>query len=838
MIRLLAELLLLAYLPGAVLFRLPGRTQAARAALSWEERLFWAIVSSVAWSLAVVLALAFGGWYTFERLLAIDAGVVGLAVLGFNRRLRFAARPTPPGWSAVWPLLLVAAALWLYFPPSEYVIGGKDPGTYLNEGVQIAQRGALLVKDPMVSAVPEPLRDLFFPSHQQPWYYSIRFMGFFVDDPRTGTVVGQFPHLFPASIAIGYGLNGLSGARQAVGCWTMLGLLAVYFTLAHALGRRVAFGAAALTAINVMTVWFGRYPNSEVVLLALVFAAMLAFARAVDQGGVFFAAVAGALLGGLLFLRYDAVLAFVSFCAVALILRAVGQRIGLAFAAALAATAIPGYVYLRGPMQAYSAYPLIFTRDHGLLGLAAIAGLVLLARLAFRWEATRNAVRRTVPPGLALTFAALAIYAYFFRQQVGRLAEHDAMAFRSFGWYVGPWVLAAGVAGVAALTAARFWRAPVLITTIGAFSVFFFYKTRIVPEHFWAARRFLALILPGAMLGVAYVADRLSRWAAAWFRPGAIVHDDVGSWPPARPAVATAIFAVLVTFVGWHMWQQTSPVWRHVEYAGLIPRLERLASEIGDRDLLLVESRNAGSDLHVLATPLAYIYAKHVLVLDSVVPPRLPMYAFVDWASARYDRVLFLGGGGSDLLSDRLVATPLSGERFTVPEYASAWNAYPSGVRRKDFEYGLYRLSTSHGATAARVTIDVGGLDDLNVVRFYARERSDDGVPFRWTGAQSFVVVAGLAGAPHELTVWMSNGGRPGSAPPASVEVALDDVAVGTVTVTSDVRPYAFALPVTTRAPGDPPRLRLRVPTWNPHALLGVPDTRDLGVMVTRVEVR
>ena len=39
-------------------------------------------------------------------------------------------------------------------------------------------------------------------------------MGFFVTDPASGTVVGQFPHLYPAAIAIGYGLDGLTGARH------------------------------------------------------------------------------------------------------------------------------------------------------------------------------------------------------------------------------------------------------------------------------------------------------------------------------------------------------------------------------------------------------------------------------------------------------------------------------------------------------------------------------------------------------------------------------------------------------------------------------------------------
>jgi hypothetical protein len=37
-------------------------------------------------------------------------------------------------------LALVLLGIWRFFPPSEYIIGGKDPGTE-NEGIQIAQRG-------------------------------------------------------------------------------------------------------------------------------------------------------------------------------------------------------------------------------------------------------------------------------------------------------------------------------------------------------------------------------------------------------------------------------------------------------------------------------------------------------------------------------------------------------------------------------------------------------------------------------------------------------------------------------------------------------------------------
>ena len=40
-----------------------------------------------------------------------------------------------------------------------YVLGGKDPGGYVNEGVQIAQRGALVAADPVIAAVPAEFRD-------------------------------------------------------------------------------------------------------------------------------------------------------------------------------------------------------------------------------------------------------------------------------------------------------------------------------------------------------------------------------------------------------------------------------------------------------------------------------------------------------------------------------------------------------------------------------------------------------------------------------------------------------------------------------------------------------
>jgi hypothetical protein len=92
------------------------------------------------------------------------------------------------------------------------------------------------------------------------------------------------------------------------------------------------------------------------------------------------------------------------------------------------------------------------------------------------------------------------------------------------------------------------------------------------------------------------------------------------------------------------------------------------------------------------------------------------------------------------------------------------------------------------------------------------------------------------------VIVWFLNGGRPPTAPPAAVQVSLEGVDLGTVTPGDELRAYRFDLPAALAARAavqpDPLRLRLEVPVWNPREVLGTPDSRDLGVMVTRVQVQ
>jgi hypothetical protein len=828
MIQQVAALILLGYAPGAALYRIPFADRPRREGLDAAERAFWAVMLSVTWSLIVGFALAALHRYSLDHILAIN-GALTLAIVGYWRtRLRFtsAVRPAP---SLLAPLALLALVCVVHPPAAEYIIGGKDPGVYVNAGIQIAQRGSLIAVDETARSVPPESRSLFFPQYVGQPYYSPRFMGFFLLDPAAGTVVDQFPHLYPTAIAIGYGVDGLTGARDVGLIAAALGVMALYFLGARLAGPSAGAAAAGLLAINVIEVWYARYPNSEMLTQALGLTGLLAVARAHVDDDRFFAPVAGIILGLLPFARFDAVLISGLVVAAVMLQWVGGDRLRIPFLLPLAAGTALFLVYLVGWLAPYAVLPRIFVKHHRVaLAAASGAGVVLLAVAA--WLRRNPAIRRLViawAPRLFLAMALVLIgYAWFLRQPGGSLPAHDAYSLRAFGWYVPPAAIGAAVVGLALLMTRRFWTDPSFFVVFIGMGLFVFDHLRIVPEHFWAARRFVPIILPGTLLAIGAV-------LAPSGRPGQSTSDRLAF------AGRQGVRLVLLALVAWSFWSATRPILSHVEYAGVIPKLEQLAARFGPDDLLIVESRNA-SDLHVLALPLAYTYARQVLLLATPRPDSLRFAQFLRWARGTHPNVYFLGGGGTDLLSREVAVEVVAGERFQVPEYESLRNGYPTHVRHKEFDFGIYRF-VDPAPHREGLTLDIGAMDDLYVVRFHAKEQDRHGT-FRWSRAQSYLSLVGIDANARELVIWMENGGRPPQATPATVEVFFGTTSLGKVAVGREQQPYIFEIPPALAAEAaasvDSATVRLISTTWNPRALTGADDNRDLGVMVDRVEVR
>jgi len=824
----LGAALLLGYLPGALLYRLPLWQRDRRAGLDAEERVFWHVVLSVSWSLTAVLGLAALDLYSFDRLVALTVGLVfGLLMTG-RGGLLYRATAARITWTAVLPLVLIALSFWRFFPVSEYIIGGRDPGVLINEGVQIAQRGSLIIQDPEVSSLPAFARPLFFPRYPVDEYESLRFMGMMVRDTAAGTVIGQFPHLYPASIAIGYGLAGLTGAREAVAWWAILGVLAVYFAGSRWIGRGPAFAAAVLLLLHVIQVWFARYPNSDMVMQAGVFAAVLAFARAHQDDDAFFGPVAAWVLGLQLFSRVEALLAILVFAGVVVLQWTVtpGARLRWRFLAPTALFTIVGLLYLMGPMAAYFWRAAVFLENLPMPAVASAlaAGALLLGLALWLRARTNTVVERWLPSVLVVMLVGLGLYAFFLREPGGKLVAADAYALKDFVELYLWWpMFALALAGLVLVARRDFWRDPAFVLIFASFSLFLLYKLKIVPEHFWLARRFLPVILPGALiLGCAAALGSMR-----------------GPW--GLPSIArSAAGAVVLVIVAQHYVTASAPVIPHVEYRNIIPYVEKLSTVIGPRDLAILESRDAGSDIHVLGLPLAYIYAKPVLVLASVKPDAVLFSGFLTDALSRYERVLYVGTGGTSLLSRQISATALSSDRVQVEEFEVTTDRLPIAIRRKEFDYGIYALTL--GAQAAGpFTLNIGDRDDLHVVRFHAKE-STEGRMIRWTQDASEISITGMTGSEREVVLTMSDGGRPAGATAARVEVFFNGTRLGAAEVGEGFQDYRVSVPAAlaeaAAATDAPAVLRLVSTVWSPRVLLNVNDGRELGVMLDMVTVR
>ena len=178
----------------------------------------------------------------------------------------------------------------------------------------------------------------------------------------------------------------------------------------------------------------------------------------------------------------------------------------------------------------------------------------------------------------------------------------------------------------------------------------------------------------------------------------------------------------------------------------------------------------------MLALPLAYIYARNVLVLSNRDTGQGDVCARSSTARA----------GNTIACCSSAAAAPTCCRRAgrharwpanasSVPEYESARNAYPRGVRPRNSTTALYAFGPAVGRRPPDGSLDVGVNDDLNVIRFHAKEddrRAHVPLVRAPVGRSSS---AGSHPAARTLALWMSDGGRPAAAPAA--DVSLDSAA-------------------------------------------------------------
>jgi hypothetical protein len=165
---------------------------------------------------------------------------------------------------------------------------------------------------------------------------------------------------------------------------------------------------------------------------------------------------------------------------------------------------------------------------------------------------------------------------------------------------------------------------------------------------------------------------------------------------------------------------------------------------------------------------------------------------------------------------------------------------YPRASVRKPFDFTIYRLVET-AMTPPPQSLDIGGTDDLHLVDFYPKERLRGGdLTFRWTQDTSYLLMS-VPPNSREVALRLS-GGRPRGVPLPRVTVYLEDEELSSVELTNEFRDYVFPIPAAIASSlarrQDAVQIRIQSSTWIPRTILGGSDTRALGVMLDRAEIR
>jgi len=826
--------------PGLVFLALLGKRE--RDALRLDETLFLSVAVSVMAASWVGLVLAELGRFSLVGAATI-LGAASLAALVLGRRRLVAPFPHAGSATDVVPAMIVLLlAFGLQARPSEYLLGGRDPGTYIGAMGLIARTGGIVYTDPAVLSIPKQDVELFYRNPASPDFNWGRFMGFPLERPETGRVFPEFFHLFPAFGAFLFQAMGVRGALATPPVFGILGTLGFFLAMRRLFGDATALLGALLLASNVVQVWFARYPVSEPVSQFLVFVALLALSHWEERASPLFGALFGIALGLSLLVRIDSVLLLTPLALYLLIRRAHGDLPWRRAAAALVPlAALLAHAGLHAALFARKYIDNIASRPYwrqpaavwiagGVLGLALILAASRYGPRLVLWLEGRTEVLRTGAMTLVVLVAA---YAYFVRPLLSawagadgndparawldagvlgrlgfsRLAAHDAQSLPRLGWFVTPLGLALGILGL--LLAIRRFRGRYLFFMLAAlsFSSFYLYKIRIYNDYYFALRRFVPVILP-CLLGLA--AFFLVRLAGRGrFR---------------RLCAAAMALALLAAFA-----RDTARIANFTDWKNAVHFVDDVARRFGPDDIVIFEQVQS---IHLLSLPLWAVHGVSVLELARFNPdPEKLQHLVTSWRS-RYRNLYFVHTYRTDLCG--LFLEHVEDYSFGSYEWERAYGRPPERPEFRALHFTVSRVVPPEDLQVPALReVDLGGSDDFQVSGFFDKEGGGD-LTFRWTGACASVYLPGARGG-DRLVVTAAAGARP-EAKPALVRASLSGAALGTFAPTIGFGDYALQLPAT--LPAGPPVLRFDVNAWRPaNSVPGDTDTRDLGVMLDRLRL-
>lgn len=457
--------------------------------------------------------------------------VVWAAAIGALRHTMVALwhRPTTAAQhaGAVAALLLAVLAIgWYGHQPSQHLLVERDPGAYVTTALWVSRDGSLVDRD--VAGAFEGVPGVVFGSPGS--YLTSEGLEF------------QFNHFTGVVGAVAHGLGGRHALFRVTGWVTVLGLLAVYAVTARATRRPwLSLLAPVVLGAALPVVVLARDMYSEPFLLAVLWSLVLLADQCWHRPSRGAALVAGLFSGALLAIRVESLLYLTALVVLAAFawFRGGPQRRGVVvpYLVGIVPGAAIGLYDFAARTGGYTEVIGNEVRTAVALLVAVVVAAVVGLRIWDRREGLRTWAERhrVVLAGVAAGLVAVVLAGLWLvrpllpvdRLEVERWGvlgpiqarEGDAVdPFRSYyelsvrwiEWYVGPAVVALGIAGIATMVH-RLVRGRLEAAGVVALAVFstgglaYLVAPGINPDQLWATRRLVPVALVTVVLGAVWL---------------------------------------------------------------------------------------------------------------------------------------------------------------------------------------------------------------------------------------------------------------------------------------------------------------------------------------------
>lgn len=528
-----------------------------------------------------------------------------------------------PGWAEYAALgVWLVTAVFLFFRPHQFIIGGADAGVYVNLGANISRTGSILIQDDFLASLPADLYPALLRPLNNPVAPQYILPAFHVIGEPLGQITPHFYHLHPVWQATAYsltggGANGVQAELLLPGLWGLFGALAVYLTVRRIAGWETALVALAGLSLNALQVWFARYPTTETLTQFLLWAGLWGLGVWIEDPGSrpLWGLLAGLALGQSFLVRIDMlfVLPVLGLFGVWLWASTGWKQTYNWFFLPLLLLILHSLLHALWQSRPYFfelfGFALNILRVNWYIPVGgAIGGVVLLLGLGRyrRQLAWLGRYQRQFLAGLISVVVLWALYNWFLRPYLGETTfwndpygggaipqlNHENLI--RLGWYLSPVGIGLGIAGIGLLIWQVNRGTTVTLSINLLIALIYLTNIRANPHQIYAMRRYVPAVMPLFIIGGAcflgWLAARKKTWLSA----------------------ITAVLAILwLAGLGWLSRGFIS----QVDYQGILPQLNQFDDQIAAGSILIFNDPTPVGQGDFIGTPLRFLKQYNVLTL-------------------------------------------------------------------------------------------------------------------------------------------------------------------------------------------------------------------------------